>query len=149
MTRSARVHVHSERYATIGGYLVRVYQHPSWEAAKAAVHALGFYGGGARLPGVTPPAGLHQAWVSGVTDVAAYRELVGATKSHRQDGECTVGPDGLCTDCNALHDEPCQDCGGRGYHRVGCVVPDSDDRHDLMVWETTGQEALAIARGEA
>lgn len=40
---------------------------------------------------------------------------------HIQDEDCDVDETtGLCRTCGVGHDEPCVDCGGRGFHRPHC-----------------------------
>jgi hypothetical protein len=41
-----------------------------------------------------------------------------ATEIHTRDADCTLGPDLCCIGCgvDGTPNEPCQDCGGRGFH---------------------------------
>jgi hypothetical protein len=41
---------------------------------------------------------------------------------HNADEDCTLGPDDCCKVCGVYHGDPCQDCGGRGFHRSGCAT---------------------------
>lgn len=50
------------------------------------------------------------------------RALVGLPHTlpvHSTDDECAPGLDGVCI-CGAVHGPPCEDCGGRAFHRKGC-----------------------------
>lgn len=44
---------------------------------------------------------------------------------HTRDEDCTVVDD-ECTGCGVWHGDPCEDCGGRGYHRAPCEVMRTD-----------------------
>lgn len=40
---------------------------------------------------------------------------------HSKDSDCTVDPEtGECVECHVWHDDPCPDCGGRGFHKEDC-----------------------------
>lgn len=44
---------------------------------------------------------------------------------HYTDSDCTVDPrTHLCVNCGVEHGEPCQTCGGKGFHTADC--PNSD-----------------------
>jgi hypothetical protein len=42
-------------------------------------------------------------------------------EEHSRDSDCSLGPDDLCITCHVYHGDPCQDCGGRGYHTSNCA----------------------------
>ena len=40
---------------------------------------------------------------------------------HEQDCDCTVDPEtNCCTVCGVEHSDPCDVCGGRGFHKFDC-----------------------------
>ena len=43
---------------------------------------------------------------------------------HIRDEDCTLGWDDCCVACGVHHADPCERCGGRGFHREAC--PESD-----------------------
>ncbi len=46
--------------------------------------------------------------------------------SHERDEQCTVDPrTNACTECGADHSDPCPECAGRGYHKLGCSLSDA------------------------
>lgn len=51
-----------------------------------------------------------------VDALAAYR--------HTRDADCApfLRADGTCTVCGVAHGEPCDACGGRGFHAAGCAA---------------------------
>jgi hypothetical protein len=53
------------------------------------------------------------------------------TEEHTRDSDCTVGEDGMCEVCGVLHGDPCQSCGGKGFHVDGYVESDVHERPDL------------------
>lgn len=53
---------------------------------------------------------------------------------HTQDTDCTLDDHGLCIFCGALHGEPCVYCGGRGFHKPGCLT-----RHELWTAFQNGE----------
>jgi hypothetical protein len=48
--------------------------------------------------------------------------------THKRDSDCTVGTDGVCEGCGAVHGDPCLECGGRGYHNLPCDVAYEEER---------------------
>lgn len=50
------------------------------------------------------------------------------TQAHTQDADCVLGADGCCTSCGVTHAQPCETCGGRGFHKPCC---DDGDRRTL------------------
>ena len=43
-------------------------------------------------------------------------------KTHTKDSDCTLDAMNCCIECSALHLEPCEHCGQRGYHKPSCDV---------------------------
>jgi hypothetical protein len=40
---------------------------------------------------------------------------------HHHDTDCTISPaDDCCAGCGVYHGDPCEDCGGRGFHESAC-----------------------------
>jgi hypothetical protein len=49
-------------------------------------------------------------------------------QAHQKDSDCTVDPaTNSCSVCNVDHSGLCYECGGRGYHGVGCVYSDATE----------------------
>jgi hypothetical protein len=49
------------------------------------------------------------------------------SNDHSQDSDCNVDPDiDTCRECGVLHGTPCDECGGRAFHRPGCVTSDGE-----------------------
>ena len=46
---------------------------------------------------------------------------------HNHDDDCILGPDDCCTECGVYHGDPCDECGGRGFHRDGCSEIEEPD----------------------
>lgn len=47
----------------------------------------------------------------------------GCADDHTEDAHCTVDTEtNECRICHVFHGDPCQDCGGRGYHNQGCPI---------------------------
>jgi len=44
----------------------------------------------------------------------------GGGPPHVRDEDCTLDANDMCVVCGVWHGEPCFECGGRGFHRVGC-----------------------------
>jgi|SRR5579872_2978859 len=44
--------------------------------------------------------------------------------NHTKDSDCDVDVYGSCVLCGVLHGDPCELCGGKGFHTEDC--PDSD-----------------------
>jgi hypothetical protein len=64
--------------------------------------------------------------------------IVCAPVYHTKDSDCTLDADGSCIDCGVYHGEPCDVCGGRGFHVAECPCehdPDSDEyATDWAAW---------------
>ena len=51
--------------------------------------------------------------------------------THATDTDCTLNPaDDCCTGCGVYHADPAPCCGGRGFHRPGCVEWPAEDQAD-------------------
>ena len=47
---------------------------------------------------------------------------------HTTDADSEVDPStDCCVGCGVLHGEPCEVCGGRGFHNVPCAANDYDN----------------------
>ena len=74
-------------------------------------------------------------------------------RAHTCDEDCAPHIDfddhgTVCTVCHVMHGEPCQECGGRGYHRPTCS--DSEPSADLQLLTVdSARTADAIARRAA
>ena len=51
---------------------------------------------------------------------AAERYALVGDPIHESDAECTLDEDDCCEVCGVMHGDPCEECGGRGYHAAGC-----------------------------
>ena len=43
-----------------------------------------------------------------------------APAKHTTDADCTLDDTDCCAGCGVYHGDPCDDCGGRGYHAADC-----------------------------
>ena len=67
---------------------------------------------------------------------------------HVKDSDCTLDATGTCVVCGVYHGDPCEQCGGRGFHNQGCplsYVPDSSSNTTAIQTESQGRE---IMRGQ-
>ena len=60
---------------------------------------------------------------------------------HTHDSHCTLDADDICTECGVQHGDPCEWCGGRGYHaseacpaHFDCGSPEFEAA--VVAWET-------------
>jgi hypothetical protein len=61
---------------------------------------------------------------------------------HTRDSDCDVDPcSSCCRVCGVLHGEPCEECGGAGYHVPGCSDPDA-------FWAPTEKKPAALVTTE-
>ena len=44
------------------------------------------------------------------------------TTPHTTDSDCTLDSTDICRGCGVYHGDPCQDCGGRGFHAESCAA---------------------------
>lgn len=57
------------------------------------------------------------------------------TEHHSKDSDCTLDEHGLCIDCGVGHGDPCDECGGRGFHTDDCSeVKDIQDHGLHAAW---------------
>lgn len=77
----------------------------------------------------------NQAWVRdgkyvrcghpALMNCGCYGRLhAGEPIAHTQDSDCQLDRFGSCELCGVLHGDPCQACGGKGFHTAQC--PESD-----------------------
>jgi hypothetical protein len=53
--------------------------------------------------------------------------FVNQPATHNKDADCTVDAEtGLCTVCGVLHGEPCDECGGCGFHGDACSLNEAN-----------------------
>lgn len=58
-------------------------------------------------------------------DLTAAMYLEGFRGDHHTDSDCTLDPEtDCCIVCAVYHGEPCEVCGGRGYHVSQCPISD-------------------------
>ena len=63
---------------------------------------------------------------------------------HTKDEDCTVDPETLeCTICQVYHGDPCEKCGGTGFHKgkcliVSCAKPDVGEFIEIPTRQTAG-----------
>lgn len=67
--------------------------------------------------------------------------LIGMTREdemseHTKDSDCTVGDDGLCIECGVDHSDPCENCGGAGFHKPDCIS--IGDFVEVPAWDVIG-----------
>lgn len=64
--------------------------------------------------------------VARAAEAPATAEPRGGMGAHARDEDCTIDPaTNCCVACGVEQGPPCQECGGRSFHRPGC--PDSDE----------------------
>jgi hypothetical protein len=56
------------------------------------------------------------------------------THNHECDGDCTLDEDGCCTECGVYHGDPCEECGGRGFHLPHCSESEEEHRCQCGLW---------------
>lgn len=89
--------------------------------------------------------------LTAILDAQEHREP--NRRTHTCDEDCAPYIDfddigTVCTVCHVMHGEPCQECGGRGYHRPMCS--DSEPADELQLLEVdSAATAESIARRAA
>lgn len=60
-------------------------------------------------------------------EVELVQEALSPLLRHAKDEDCDVDEDTeTCRGCGVRHGDPCDDCGGRGYHRLACPTQDPE-----------------------
>jgi hypothetical protein len=60
----------------------------------------------------------HERHLSELVEISG--EFMQTAFTHSKDEDCVLDGHNCCVVCGVYHGDPCETCGGRGFHKDGC-----------------------------